>query len=292
MRTILIRMRSVKSHSTGRPANIQALRGCGLRSWAWALVLSVGLVGCASLPPPAELALQKPVVLLGEVHDNAAQHALRLRAFEALLASGARPVLALEQFDRNHQADIDQALARAPRPDADALIAAASGAKGWHWPHYRPFIALALQHELPIIAANVPSSEARIVMRDGLAATGFDPQVPEAVLQAHTRHILEGHCGQLNAQTAARMALAQVARDQFMARVLQAHASRGVVLLAGNGHVRTDLGAPRWLDAATRQRSEAIGVLEAGDDDTPYDRWVYTAPQSRPDPCAAMTRKP
>jgi uncharacterized iron-regulated protein len=35
------------------------------------------------------------VVLLGEVHDNAAQHALRLRAFEALLAKGARPVLAL-----------------------------------------------------------------------------------------------------------------------------------------------------------------------------------------------------
>jgi uncharacterized iron-regulated protein len=172
------------------------------------------------------------------------------------------------------------------------LIAAASGAKGWHWPHYRPFIALALQHGLPIVAANVPSSEARIVMRDGLAATGFDPQVPEAVLQAHTGHIVEGHCGQLNAQTAARMALAQVARDQFMARVLQAHASRGVVLLAGNGPVRTDLGAPRWLDAATRQRSEAIGVLEAGDDDTPYDRWVYTAPQPRPDPCAAMTRKP
>jgi hypothetical protein len=27
--------------------------------------------------------LNKPVVLLGEVHDNAAQHALRLRAFEA-----------------------------------------------------------------------------------------------------------------------------------------------------------------------------------------------------------------
>jgi uncharacterized iron-regulated protein len=88
------------------------------------------------------------------------------------------------------------------------------------------------------------------------------------------------------------MALAQVARDQFMARVLQAHAQRGVVLLAGNGHVRTDVGAPHWLDPATRARSEAIGVLEAGDDDTAYDRWVFTAPQPRADPCAAMTRKP
>jgi len=292
MRTILIRMQPVKSPAIPRTAPLQEPRKRGPAALACTLVLSLALWGCASLPPSDELVLRKPVVLLGEVHDNAAQHALRLRAFETLLASGARPALALEQFDRNRQADIDQALARTPRPDADALIAAAGGAKGWHWPHYRPFIALALQHGLPIVAANVPSSEARVVMRDGLAATGFDPQVPEAVLQAHTRHILEGHCGQLNAQTAARMALAQVARDQYMARVLQIHASRGVVLLAGNGHVRSDLGAPRWLDAETRQRSEAIGVLEAGDDDTAYDRWVHTAAQARPDPCATMARKP
>jgi uncharacterized iron-regulated protein len=244
------------------------------------------------MPTAGELALNKPVVLLGEVHDNAAQHALRLRAFEALLAGGARPVLALEQFDRNRQADIDRALAQTPRPDADALIAAAGGAKGWHWPYYRPFVELALRHGLPIIAANVPSNEARTVMREGLAATGFDPRVPDDVMQAHARHILEGHCGQLDEKTAARMALAQVARDQFMARVLQAQAERGVVLLAGNGHVRTDIGAPRWLDPQTRQRSEAIGVLEAGDNDTAYDRWVHTAAQPRTDPCAAMIRKP
>ena len=105
------------------------------------------------MPTTSELALNKPVVLLGEVHDNAAQHALRLRAFEGLLAGGARPALALEQFDRNRQADIARALAQTPRPDADALIAAAGGAKGWHWPYYRPFVELALQHGLPIIAA-------------------------------------------------------------------------------------------------------------------------------------------
>ena len=256
------------------------------------LLLSLALAGCASAPKAPDLTLRAPVVLLGEVHDNAAQHALRLRAFEALLASGARPALALEQFDRNRQADIDRALTRMPPPDADALIAAAGGARGWHWPYYRPFIALALQHHLPIIAANVPSSEARAVMREGLAAHGFDPQVPATLIQAHARSILDGHCGQLNAETAGRMALAQVARDQFMARVLQAHAQRGVVLLAGNGHVRTDVGAPHWLDPATRARSEAIGVLEAGDDDTAYDRWVFTAPQPRADPCAAITRKP
>jgi uncharacterized iron-regulated protein len=74
-----------------------------------------------------------------------------------------------------------------------------------------------------------------------------------------------------------------------MARAVAAHADRGAVLLAGNGHVRTDIGVPRWLDAATRARSEAIGVLEEGDPTAAFDRRVFTPPQSRQDPCAGMT---
>jgi uncharacterized iron-regulated protein len=238
-----------------------------------------------STPPP--LRFTQPVVLLGEVHDNAAQHALRLEAFRAWLASGARPALALEQFDRDKQPVIDRLLAQAPRPDADALIAAVGG-KGWLWQHYRPFIALAIEHGLPIVAANVPRDEARQVMRGGLAAAGFRAEAPAAVLKAHAEGIEASHCGMVDAATAGRMALAQVARDQFMAQVLQTHAGRGVVLLAGNGHVRTDLGAPLWLPPEVRARSEAIGVLEEGDTETAYDRRVYTAVQLRPDPCEAM----
>lgn len=62
----------------------------------------------------------------------------------------------------------------------------------------------------------------------------------------------------------------------------------GVLLIAGNGHVRTDLGVPRWLDTATRVRCEAIGVLEAGDATPAYDRILRIARQDRVDPCAAM----
>ncbi len=245
------------------------------------------LVACSTPAPAPPLRFTQPVVLLGEVHDNAAQHRLRLEAFRAWLDTGARPALALEQFDRDKQADIDRLLAQTPRPDADALIAAAGG-KGWLWQHYRPFIALALERGLPIVAANVPRDEARQVMRGGLAAAGFRADVPAAVLQAQAEGIEASHCGMLDVDTAQRMALAQVARDQFMAQVLQKHADRGVVLLAGNGHVRTDVGAPLWLPAAVRARSEAIGMLEEGDDVTAYDRRVFTPAQERPDPCAAM----
>jgi uncharacterized iron-regulated protein len=86
------------------------------------------------------------------------------------------------------------------------------------------------------------------------------------------------------------MAQAQVARDQAMARAIEAHADRGAVLLAGNGHVRTDWGVPRWLAPAVRARSEVIGVVEVGDAVTAYDRRVVTPAQERPDPCAGLRR--
>ena len=70
--------------------------------------------------------------------------------------------------------------------------------------------------------------------------------------------------------------------------MVERNAQRGVLLLAGNGHVRTDVGAPRWLSAATRARSEAVGVLEDGDPTTAFDRLVFTPAQPRPDPCDAF----
>jgi uncharacterized iron-regulated protein len=259
-----------------------------------ACLATITFTACATAPGglPAGLQALPTVVLLGEVHDNARQHALRLRAFEGLLATGARPALAMEQFDRDRQPQIDRLLAATPRPDADALIAAASGRNPWDWRFYRPFVALALQHGLPIIAANVSRDEARQVMRQGLAATGFDASVPDTMLQAHARGIEDSHCGAIDAATARRMALAQVARDQFMARVVESQAPRGVVLLAGNGHVRTDIGVPFWLSPATRARGIAVGLLEDGDSAANYDRVVFTAPQPRPDPCAAMSPRP
>jgi uncharacterized iron-regulated protein len=259
----------------------------------------LGLAACAGTTPDLRLD-PHPLVLLGEVHDNAEGHRLRLQAFDALLARGARPALLMEQFDRTDQAVIDAALARRPAPSALALVAdvlssrpgraTTMGDSGWNWSFYVPFVERALHHGLPIVAANVGRDEARQVMREGLAALGFDAAVPDDVLAGIAHDIRASHCGQVDEVLARRMALAQVARDQQMARSLEAQAARGAVLLAGNGHVRTDLGAPRWLSATNRRRSVAVGVLETGDDPSSFDRHVFVPAQSRPDPCERMQR--
>ena len=239
----------------------------------------------------------RPIVLFGEVHDNAAQHALRLEGFKALLQAGARPALLMEQFDRERQPEIDRIRASVPRPSTEQIILAGSGestsgGSRWNWAYYRPLIELALMHDLPIVAANVSRGDARRVIADGLAAHGFDAQVPPDVERAQAEAIERSHCDMIDGARAKRMAAAQIARDQAMARLIETHAARGVVLLAGNGHVRTDIGVPRWLTPATRERAEAIGLLEEGDLEAgareAYDRVFTTPRQPRTDPCEGM----
>ncbi|HKW82798.1 MAG TPA: ChaN family lipoprotein [Burkholderiaceae bacterium] len=235
----------------------------------------------------------RPNVLLGEVHDNAAQHALRASALRALLESGARPALLMEQFDRERQADLDRALAQ-PGVDADAVIDAAGarpgrGGPGWDWSLYRPYVALAVEYRLRVVAANVSRADTRRVVGEGLQAMGFAPEVPGDVRAALARSIVDSHCGVLSAADADRLVAAQVARDQFMARMVVAAGMQGAVLLAGNGHVRSDLGVPRWLPAAARERTASIGLLElGGNDDGRYDIAMTTSAQTRADPCEAF----
>ena len=200
-----------------------------------------------------------PIVLFGEVHDNAAQHAMRLEGLRALLLEGARPALLMEQFDREHQADIKRLRGGGVAPDADQIILAGSGApasatRRLNWAFYRPLIELALACDLPIV-------------------------------------------GTLNPARARRMAAAQIARDQYLTYLVEAHALRGAVPLVGNGHVRVDVGVPRWLQPRTRERTEAIGMLEEGDftaeeAGAAYDHVFTTPKQLRDDPCKAMQSTP
>lgn len=271
----------------------------------------VALAGCASTPAPlaaseqaargaaasegaaGELVLRvegdRNLFLLGEVHDNPAHHAIRLRAFERLLASGVRPALLMEQLDRDRQPDIDRLRAARPAAGAAALVDAAGGMPGWDRRAYEPFIALALAHDLPVVAANVSRADARRVIADGLASAGFDAGVPADVAAAHAAEIVDSHCGLVDRPTAERMARAQAARDQEMARLIARHADRGAVLLAGIGHVRKAVGVGRWLPAELRRRTVSVGLTEAGDDGDVgrFDRVVVTAAHERADPCAA-----
>jgi uncharacterized iron-regulated protein len=279
-----------------------------MRAAIFALAAFLG--ACTSTAPPDGFDHRlrgDALVLLGEVHDNAQQHQLRLATLQRAFASGWRPAIAMEQFDRERQSDIDRA--RLERPgDAQHVIdlAAPAGTRagsGWNWAFYRPFVELALRYDVPLIAANLSNADAARIVSGGysavfseatIAALGLDAPVAAEVQSAQEREIDAGHCRVLPPSMWPRMARAQFARDAAMAEVLRLGAERGgVVLLAGNGHVRHDIGVPHWL-GAVRNPVFAVGYLEITDDSTPvtvFDAVVRTAAADRADPCAEFRRR-
>ena len=224
------------------------------------------------------------VVFLGEVHDNAAQHALRAEALRKLVERGARPAFAFEQFDRGEQGAIDRA--RRERPgDVDYLIAQAHGASGWNWQFYKPYLALALQYDLPVVAANLSRADAMKIAMAGAAPRPED--VPQPLWQSQQQAIAQGHCNLLPDDALPGMATAQIARDRALAAALAPYAERGVVLLTGNEHARKDIGAPHWM----KGESASIALLEDDDDTNGFDAYVVTERASRPDPCEELRGK-
>ena len=193
-----------------------------------------------------------PVLLLGETHDNGEGHRLRAEDLRGRLNAGWRPAIAMEQFDREQQAALDAAMRDCS--DADCVVTrVAPGKSGWNWAFYKPVIAMALTHELPLLAANLSRADAGKVIQDGFAAAldpgvinryGLDKPLPVAVLSHQVEEVRSGHCGMLPEEMLEPMAHAQIARDVIMAETLRTHATQGVVLIAGNGHVRRDIAVP------------------------------------------------
>lgn len=272
------------------------------------LVALFVLGGCATRLAPLDseqLAVEmarRPAVLLGEVHDNVVQHRARAQALRLLLQRGARPAIAFEQFDRERQADIDRARKEQPAEGgglAEHVIAQGRAARDrWDWVQYRPFVELALQYDLPIVAANLSRTDAAKVSREGPAALFTDAELrrlgldrPDAALQAKHEAIVQvGHCNLLPTTALPGLARAQIARDAVLADSIRPFLARGVVLLTGNGHARRDVGVPLHFSAEERQRIWSIGLIEEGTDEerTFFDAAFSTPVQQREDPCGQV----
>jgi uncharacterized iron-regulated protein len=265
-----------------------------MKSGLWA---AMALLAVAS----GSTSAQNTIYLLGEVHDNPNAHAQRFALIEKLLSKNFKPVIAMEQFDRDNQAALDQAMGSCK--DSDCVIQKAGG-KGWEWNFYKPVIETALKHRLPIIAANLSSKDAMKIARDGFGAAispdtlrdfNLDAPLNSNLFEQQKKAIDVGHCHTLPASAFKGMVNAQVARDVWMAKTIRDNASHGLILLAGNGHVRKDIGVYHWLSSAERTRTQAIAYTEeesdavSGSDTSVFDRTIRIEPFERDDPCEAFT---
>jgi uncharacterized iron-regulated protein len=243
------------------------------------------------------------IVLLGEQHDNPVHHALRGALITALAAQ--RPAVVFEQF-----ADRDTPIPPPAPGESEEAWLDSSGfdREGWKWPLHRPVVDAAIAHARSVWGANLSRQELGPVVREGESAVREpirrlmdEAPLDSAGIAATDAELKAAHCGQLPQSLIAGMRTAQVARDAAMARaLLLAGAARGQRpewLMAGNGHVRRDLGVPRILrQAAPRARVLAVGLLEreangdlpAADERRQYDLVIVTPRAEREDPCKGM----
>lgn len=265
------------------------------------MVVFVGLCCTATAQSIDQLPLEKPtrIFLMGEIHDNAHGHTLRLSQVMALISQGHKPVVAMGQFDRENQAVLDLALNRCKDPDC---VVAEAGTPGWEWRFYKPFMQLALDKKITLVAANLSHADVRKVMKNGFKAV-FSPQTIDAyklnqiqaqLLNAQNKALQEGHCNMLPVQAIGPMAQGQIARDVWMASVVNSVQNRMVLLIAGNGHVRKDAGVFQWLSAEKQGHTQVLGYVERADKS--HASWfdqVYVVPEvEREDPCLVFTQKP
>lgn len=226
--------------------------------------------------------------LLGEQHDDALHHRRRGELIAALPATAA--VIA-EQLTRGAPVVFGSDLEA-------SLVHSGFEPKGWGWPLHEPLFAAIARTGLPLRGGNLARDDARRVAREGdaalpagLAALLAAAPLASAAQAALDADLVQGHCGQLDAQQLPGVRRAQRARDASMLAALRESGGRPAVLVAGNGHVRRDYGVPQLAAGLTpAAKVVSVGFVEAGGDDdrSPYTyRWI-TPPIAREDPCAGF----
>jgi uncharacterized iron-regulated protein len=238
-------------------------------------------------------------VLLGEVHDNPAQHQAR----GAILALTTRkPGVVFEQLARATGPIAPPATGQS---EEDWLDAHGFDRKSWKWPLHKPVVDAALGRAGTLWGSNVPRETLRPVVRQGvtaapadLAKIATDVPLDSVARAAIDLELFEGHCGKLPAEMVPGMRAAQEVRDAAMTEAMLAAGQTGPAwLIAGNGHVRMDMGVPRMLrKLAPAKQQLVVGFVERGTDEaTPgpaaaqrYQILVVTPPAEREDPCAGL----
>jgi len=252
--------------------------------------------GAGSIPPNGLSTLPRAdVIILGEVHDNAEQHANQARAVAAIHPTA----LVFEMMTPDQVARITSE----NRHDKTAL----EQALGWRksgWPDfamYFPILQAAPHAE--ILAGDRARGEVRRSVSEGAAAVfgafsplfGLTTPLPTDEQRARESLQREAHCNALPEHLLPGMVEAQRLRDATLAKAtLAAVETTGgpVVIITGNGHARKDWGVPRvLLNVSPELKVLSVGQIEGEITGTPpFDLYLTTSVAQRNDPCAVFKK--
>ena len=281
-----------------------------------AAIAAAGLVVCLTTSPVAaadpgptcgltnaELVAMRSanVVMIGEVHDNPGHHKLQA-CLIGLLSKNAKPALVWEHITPDQSEALQAFLKQDQRTPAGLGEALGWDDTGWpSWSMFTPIADIALSRGLPMYAGNVTRRDIRAVARKGVGAIdedrrqklGLETGLPDALQRDLLKELVASHCDLIPASAFGTMADAQRFRDAQLASVLaKARATHGAaILIAGNGHVRSDRGVPwhlKRLDGGARIFTISMAETGRGGSGVPTDAVLTADAPEREDPCVAM----
>jgi uncharacterized iron-regulated protein len=254
-------------------------------------------------------------VLLGEVHDNSDHHRLQAWLIRQA-ASGRKPAVVMEMIPRDKAGDLEAYLAK-PGADAAGLGPALRWEKsGWpDWKIYQPVAEATLDLGLAMRAGDIDKPTLREAGREGLDVIGADRRralqletsLGDALTGALLDELYESHCEVMPKAALRSMVGVQRLRDATLADSLIDAAGAGpAILIAGNGHVRSDRAVPWYL--ARRAPEAAIvtvmllevengvhnpqDLIPADPDGKPAADYVWFTPRAeRDDPCEELRKR-
>lgn len=115
----------------------------------------------------AEKALEYDVVFFGELHDDEFLHQLEYELLKEMHAIYPDLIISMEMFERDVQPEVDDYLAGKMSEEEFILASRA-------WPNYIPdyklIVDFAKEHQLTLVAANIPRRYAAMINKQGMNA--------------------------------------------------------------------------------------------------------------------------
>ena len=231
------------------------------------------------------------VIALGEQHDQIAHHQWEAQTVQQLAAQQRLSALVIEMAPAGGSTAGLPATASEDQVQQALHWQSGSAGGGWPWKDYGPMVMNAVRAGVPVLGGNLPRAQ----MKQTMGEARYDSHLPAAGWQLQLDAIKDGHCGLLPESQFAPMARIQLARDESMAKITaaavqqQTQAGQAVLLVAGRGHVRSDIGVPTWLPSGLKQK-----VAIAQSDKAPSainmkaDKLLTLAGNASKDQCAEL----
>ena len=251
------------------------------------------------------------LLLLGETHSNFDHHSRQARIIQAWLADGSRPGLVLEMI--NYQ---DSEQLQSPAFTLKTLKRKLEEIAGqWNWQAYLPILELKLEHNLPMLGANLSRWQLDQFSRQGkcqISRSQAQLNVCQALSKAQKETIrqlvFDAHCGYLPREHTESFMQTQIAKDaSFALSLANAAADNKAILIAGSVHVRKDIGVPVHLRALGRASvsmtfmnvapartrfEDYLPARSAADSQEQLFDYIYFTPSDRNlDPCVEFAEQ-